>query len=64
MSRLEVVCEISDILDNDCRNCEKRLELNRLYGCKFAQIDGYCNRECPVGQVLQAWGRKLGRSQS
>ncbi|QDH23487.1 zinc-finger domain-containing protein [Saccharibacillus brassicae] len=61
MSRLEVVFEISDILDRECAVCEKRREMQRMYQSKFATIDGYCNQECPVGKVLQALGQQLNQ---
>jgi len=64
MLQRQIIIEISDILDNECSPCEKRLELNRLYGNNYSQIDGHCNQTCPVGKVLQAWGRQLDQARA
>lgn len=57
--RVEVVHQISDLLDNTCADCPKRKELNKTYGSIFSRIDGYCNKECAIGQQLQGLGAKL-----
>lgn len=56
-----IVHEISDILDNICRPCEKRQELNITYASCYSKIDGYCNSHCPVGKQLQGLGKRMGR---
>ncbi|WP_082691466.1 zinc-finger domain-containing protein [Paenibacillus rubinfantis] len=58
--RLQVVRSIDDILLY-CEKCKQRAELNRIHGSVFSKIDGYCNRECPVGGLLQLHGKKLVR---
>lgn len=59
--RLDVVKQIGALLDERCTGCSKRDELNRLHGKVFSRIDGYCNRECVVGRMLQELGRELRR---
>ncbi|MDQ0091637.1 hypothetical protein J2T12_005077 [Paenibacillus anaericanus] len=61
MNRIQAVYAIGDLLDKQCAGCPKRADLNKQYGSSFSQIDGYCNRECPVGQQLQSFGQQLGR---
>ncbi|WP_156118612.1 zinc-finger domain-containing protein [Paenibacillus sp. FSL P4-0081] len=56
----EIVYEISDILQC-CAGCPQRVALMREFGSTFSRIDGYCNRECPVGGLLQMRGKELER---
>ncbi|MNW37040.1 hypothetical protein D3C74_140710 [compost metagenome] len=58
--RIQVVNAIDDILQH-CEKCDQRAELSRIHGNVFSRIDGYCNRECPVGGLLQLQGNKLIR---
>lgn len=58
MKRLEVYAQIDSRLQT-CRTCETREELNRIHGGTFSKIDGYCNKNCPIGQELQALGKQL-----
>uniref|UniRef100_UPI00406C90C0 zinc-finger domain-containing protein n=1 Tax=Paenibacillus sp. FSL L8-0436 TaxID=2954686 RepID=UPI00406C90C0 len=60
MQRKQVVYEISDTLKH-CRRCLQRKELMQEFGSAFSRIDGYCNRECPVGVLLQLRGKELER---
>lgn len=60
MTRLQAVYAISDILQH-CAVCPQRAELNQKHGSTYSKIDGYCNRECPVGGLLQLQGRELVR---
>ncbi|TYP68913.1 zinc-finger domain-containing protein [Paenibacillus methanolicus] len=59
MERLEVMDAISGLLDAVCWGCETRDQLNKMHRSHYAKIDGYCNRQCPVGQQLQSLGRQL-----
>ncbi|WP_438446842.1 zinc-finger domain-containing protein [Gorillibacterium sp. sgz5001074] len=63
MCRLDILRKLDDILINTCGKCEKRNELNKEYGSTFSKIDGYCNKECPVGNQLQAIGKLLSVKQ-
>lgn len=56
----EIVYEISDTLQY-CASCPQRVALIREFGSTFSRIDGYCNRECPVGGLLQLRGKELER---
>ncbi|WP_081604164.1 zinc-finger domain-containing protein [Paenibacillus shenyangensis] len=61
MTRKEVIYEISDLLDNQCKECPVRQELIRKYKSQFAHIDGHCNKNCNVGNQLQILGYQLKR---
>ncbi|MHA7963552.1 zinc-finger domain-containing protein [Paenibacillus sp. CAU 1782] len=61
MKRLSVVSRISHLLDNQCSGCLKRDELIEQHGSTFSRIDGYCNKDCTIGQQLQALGGLLRR---
>ncbi|WP_081972151.1 zinc-finger domain-containing protein [Paenibacillus borealis] len=63
MSRLQVVYAISDILQH-CGVCPQRVKLSQKYGSTYSKIDGYCNRECPVGGLLQLQGKELIRERA
>ncbi|WP_082727046.1 zinc-finger domain-containing protein [Paenibacillus riograndensis] len=56
----EIIYAISDMLQY-CASCPQRVELMREFGSTFSRIDGYCNRECPVGGLLQLRGKELER---
>ncbi|MEK8205785.1 zinc-finger domain-containing protein [Paenibacillus sp. FSL L8-0696] len=60
MERLAAVYAISDTLQY-CASCPQRVDLMREFGSTFSRIDGYCNRECPIGGLLQMQGKELGR---
>lgn len=60
MSRIQTVYAISDILSH-CASCQQRKSLMKTYGATFSKIDGYCNRVCPVGGLLQLRGKELPR---
>ncbi|MBY9081031.1 zinc-finger domain-containing protein [Paenibacillus sp. HN-1] len=47
-----------------CAACPQRVELMREHGAIFSKIDGYCNRECPVGGLLQLQGKNLVRDRT
>ncbi|WP_379143562.1 zinc-finger domain-containing protein [Paenibacillus sp. sgz500992] len=60
MYRTQIVNEISDALQY-CASCPQRVALMQEFGSIFSRIDGYCNRECPVGGLLQLRGKELER---
>ncbi|REK69323.1 zinc-finger domain-containing protein [Paenibacillus paeoniae] len=61
MERASAVRCISKLLDTQCSGCQKRDELIKQYGSTFSRIDGYCNKNCPIGQDLQSLGGLLRR---
>lgn len=61
-TRLSVLNQIDELLTG-CGSCKKRQELNEKNGAVYSRTDGYCNRECPVGQELQRLGKQLIRSE-
>uniref|UniRef100_UPI00403F4716 zinc-finger domain-containing protein n=1 Tax=Paenibacillus sp. FSL E2-0202 TaxID=2954505 RepID=UPI00403F4716 len=56
----EIIYAISDTLQY-CASCPQRVELIKEFGSTFSRIDGYCNRECPIGGLLQMRGKELER---
>jgi hypothetical protein len=61
MSRKLVIYKIGDMIETNCNGCIKRSELVKQHGAAFAHIDGYCNKQCDIGQQLQSLGKQLGR---
>lgn len=59
---IHVLKSVDDLLQI-CSTCETRKELNRKHGAAFSHIDGYCNKECPIGAELQELGKKMSRAQ-
>lgn len=55
-----ILRDINVLLDG-CAVCPTRAEMNRTLGSLFARIDGFCNKQCPVGTQLQKLGKKLPR---
>lgn len=61
-NRMDVLRQIDKLLIGSCGSCSKRDELNKMNGAVYSRTDGYCNRECSVGQQLQGLGKQLIRS--
>ncbi|MGP4079662.1 zinc-finger domain-containing protein [Bacillus sp. Marseille-Q3570] len=57
MERRVVTEEIEWTLNTFCRDCFVRDAFKKDYGKNYAQ--SFCNRDCSVGQRLQALGESL-----
>lgn len=59
MKRGQALQAINRLLQAHRTGCKTREQLNEIHGRVFSKIDGYCNRECPIGLKLQELGKHL-----
>lgn len=49
--------QASFLIEMNCVNCEKRLELKG--SCTIGQLQKYCTNECSIGRKVHSIGRQL-----
>lgn len=52
MNRLDATYAVGDIIEHQCRNCDRREKMNDA-GAKYGLLQAYCINDCPVGKELQ-----------
>jgi len=59
MNRLEATYAVGDIIEQQCRNCDRREKMDDA-DAKYALLQAYCINDCPVGKELQGLNSYFG----
>jgi hypothetical protein len=57
--RQEVLKHVDELLDGNCKHCKLPSEILEKHKGHYAKVAIVCNKQCPIGQQLQALGKEL-----